>query len=283
MSASIADPTDEYAAAEVLFQLRFGGEWSCERCGHRRCTHLRSRPRQFECNGCGTGTSVTAGTTLHRCRLPLTKVLRAAALLAGPVHSISARALAREIGVTVETAWSLAHRLREGFLRVPGLRFGPDVVLSSAGIRSRPPWRRRQESLLTMAALTVLWDRSRRVVVVTGRPDPHQLRRWVDQHADVERPLCGPFLLPDDPWRAGTRTHRGVSDRWLERYAQAFAGWHNARTEGRSGAADTLRLALRSARHPFRALRPRSPPIGDARWRTSFEELDAHSRAWSRS
>src|SRR5262249_36517577 len=108
-------PKDEYSAAELLFYLRFGGDWTCA-CGHRRCTHLRTRPRLFECNACGRTISVTAGTSLHGCRVPLMKVAEAARLLSIPDGSISARSLARRLGVCVETAWSLAHRLRIGFL-----------------------------------------------------------------------------------------------------------------------------------------------------------------------
>jgi hypothetical protein len=275
-----ATASDDYTAAEVLFQLRYGGDWGCERCGHRRCTHLRSRPRLFECNACGKSISVTAGTALNRCRLPLVVVLRAAARLSSSVRSISARALARELELTVETAWSLAHRLRAGFLEAHTPRMGPDVVLSPVSVRSRPPWRRRRIGLFPFASITVLWDRSHRVVVTPGRPDPYGTRAFVDRHANVERPVCGRYLLPDRPWDATARTHRGVSDRWMPMYVHAMAGWHNARVERAAGAVETLRVTLRCGRHPFRTLRPAAPPGPYARWDLSFEELEAHSRAW---
>lgn len=273
---------DEYTAAELLFHLRFGEDWGCERCGHRQCTHLRSRPRVFECNSCGTPTSVTSGTSLHRCRLPLGVVLRAAHLLSGSSRSISSRALARTLGVGLETAWTLAHRLRTGFREALGPRLGPDVVLSPVNVRSRPPWRKRQVGLFSVAALRVLWDQSHQVVVITGKTDPSGLRRFVDRHSDVERPFCGPYLLPDSPWVAVNQTHRGVSERWLPLYAHAMAGWHNARTRGEPATVATLRSALRSGHHPFRRLRPRAPPGPHFRWEPSFEELEDHYEAWKK-
>jgi hypothetical protein len=43
---------------------------------------LKSRPRLYECLDCGRQTSITAGTAMHRTKLPLTAWFWAAHLMA---------------------------------------------------------------------------------------------------------------------------------------------------------------------------------------------------------
>lgn len=279
---TLASLDDEYAAAELLHHLRYPGGWGCDACGHPRCTHLRTRPRQFACNGCGAVTSVTAGTSLHRCRLPLVVVVRAAVLLVRPGRSVSARALARELGVTLETAWSLAHRLRAGFLAAPPVPLGREVVLSRMGFRWRPHGGEQPRQQRVLARFTAVWDSDGRVGVVTGESERHADRRLLDAHADVARTLVVPFRFWQDPWCAGRHTHRGVSERWLAFYVHAMAGWHNEALAGGCAATRTLRATLACARHPFARLRPHPPPADRLGWSASWEEWNAHAARWSR-
>ncbi len=259
VAAQLIDPTlDEYRAAEVLFQLRFPDGWGCAACGHPRATHLRTRPRIFECNRCGKPMSVTAGTALHGCRVPLDRIVFAAWLLAEEC-SFSARGLAKILGVAVETAWSLGHRLRAGFLH-QRVRLSGELVLSPCNFHLRPPYRQKRPRDQARASFKMLWDRSRRVAIKTGRPDHHSLRRFLDQHGDADRPLQGPERLGPNPKWIGNGTHHGVTDRWLPFYACAIAGWQNARVDDRLPLTETIRRAMMPAAHPFAALRPRWPP-----------------------
>ena len=115
-------PTDldeEAACARWLFDLRWGEEFACRVCGHAKASQLAKRPRVWGCHACRGHNSVTAGTCLHRSRVPLVKVMIAAEEMA-KAQSISGRALERLLGVSHETAWALLQRLRAGLVADTG-------------------------------------------------------------------------------------------------------------------------------------------------------------------
>jgi hypothetical protein len=45
---------------------------SAPSCGKTEAWELQTKPWTYECAGCGKQTSVTAGTIIHRSKLPLT-------------------------------------------------------------------------------------------------------------------------------------------------------------------------------------------------------------------
>ncbi len=63
---------DEASCAAFLFERRWPDGFVCPACGNARAAALRSRAYTYECYGCGRQTSITAGTAMHRTRLPLT-------------------------------------------------------------------------------------------------------------------------------------------------------------------------------------------------------------------
>ena len=77
---------------------------------------LKSRPRLFECLDCGLQTSLTAGTAMHRSKLPLTTWFWAAHLMATHSNGMSARQLEDQLGVTYKTGWLLAQKLRRSMV-----------------------------------------------------------------------------------------------------------------------------------------------------------------------
>src|SRR5689334_22123443 len=103
---------DEAACAEFLIRYRWPAGFICPTCGGCRAARLRSRAYSFECLGCGRQTSVTAGTILHRTKLPLTTWFWAAHLIATHSNGIPALQLANQIGVKEDTAWLLLHKFR---------------------------------------------------------------------------------------------------------------------------------------------------------------------------
>ena len=104
-------PNDE-SCANFLFKRRWPDGFVCPSCGERRSALLKSRARLYECLDCGRQTSVTAGTIMHRSKLPLTSWFRAAHLMATHSNGMSARQLEDQLGVTYKTAWLLAQKLR---------------------------------------------------------------------------------------------------------------------------------------------------------------------------
>jgi len=80
--------------------------WSCQ------------RGLLWRCRSCGHDTSVTAGTVLHRTRVPLTQWFWAAYLVSTQTPSFSALQLQRQLGLRrYETAWAMLQKLRRAMVR----------------------------------------------------------------------------------------------------------------------------------------------------------------------
>ncbi len=107
---------DEASCAAFLFERRWPDGFICPRCGKRRAAALKSRPRLSECLDCGRQTSITAGTAMHRSKLPLTAWFWAAHLMATHSNGMSARQLEDQLGVNYKTAWLLTQKLRRSMV-----------------------------------------------------------------------------------------------------------------------------------------------------------------------
>jgi transposase-like protein len=108
--------SDQASCAALLFKCRWPGGFVCPACGKPRGVALNSRPRLFECLDCGRQTSITAGTAMHRSKLPLTTWFWAAHLMATHSNGMSARQLEDRLGVTYKTAWLLTQKLRRSMV-----------------------------------------------------------------------------------------------------------------------------------------------------------------------
>lgn len=100
---------DEEGCAAFLVERRWPGGFVCRACGSVRAAMLKSRARTYVCLDCGRQTSITAGTAMHRSKLPLTIWFWAA-------HLMSARQLEDQLGLTYKTAWLLTQKLRRSML-----------------------------------------------------------------------------------------------------------------------------------------------------------------------
>src|SRR5713101_7407875 len=103
---------DEASCAAFLFERRWPGGFVCPVCGKDRAAALKSRAYTYECSDCGRQTSITAGTALHRTKLPLTVWFWAAHLMSTHSNGMSARQLEDQLGLTYRTAWLLTQKLR---------------------------------------------------------------------------------------------------------------------------------------------------------------------------
>src|SRR5216683_2419043 len=108
--------SDEASCAAFMFKRRWPDGFVCPACGKRRVAALKSRPRLRECLDCGRQTSVTAGTVMHRSRLPLTTWFWAAHLMTTHSNGMSALQLQDQLGVTYKTAWLLTQKLRRSMV-----------------------------------------------------------------------------------------------------------------------------------------------------------------------
>jgi len=103
---------DEASCAAFLFERRWPDGFICPVCGNGRAAALKSRAYTYECSDCGRQTSITAGTALHRTKLPLTVWFWAAHLMSTHSNGMSARQLEDQLGLTYRTAWLLTQKLR---------------------------------------------------------------------------------------------------------------------------------------------------------------------------
>lgn len=109
---------DDDSAREHLEALLWPQGPVCPRCGvmDDRITKLQgksTRPGVYKCKDCRKPFSVTVGTVMERSKIPLSKWVLAAQLMASSKKGFSALQLMRMIGTNYETAWFLFHRLRE--------------------------------------------------------------------------------------------------------------------------------------------------------------------------
>jgi Transposase zinc-ribbon domain len=86
---------DEASCAAYLFKRRWPGGFVCPGCHRNRAVSLKSRAFTRECLDCGRQTSITAGTVMHRSKLPLTVWFWAAHLVAAHSDSMSYESSAR--------------------------------------------------------------------------------------------------------------------------------------------------------------------------------------------
>jgi transposase-like protein len=108
--------SDEASCVAFMFKRRWPDGFVCPACGKRRVATLKSRPRLYECLDCGRQTSITAGTAMHRTRLPLTTWFCAAHLMTTHSNGMSARQLEEQLGVSYKTAWLLTQKLRRSMV-----------------------------------------------------------------------------------------------------------------------------------------------------------------------
>src|SRR6516164_9288367 len=104
----------EEQCIEPLAELRWPGGFVCAGCGVRQAWRLKSRPPVYECATCHRQESATVGTAFHRTRTDLTKWFLAAYLMGRDKRGVSAKLLQRELAVAYQTAWTMAHKLRDG-------------------------------------------------------------------------------------------------------------------------------------------------------------------------
>jgi transposase-like protein len=112
---------DETSCAAFLFERRWPQGFVRPACGGGRAALLKSRAHTHECLDCGRQTSITAGTAMHRSKLPLTVWFWTAHLIEAFVRA------------NVKTGTTL---LTDGHRSYPGLtdyRHDPRTVGKMAG------------------------------------------------------------------------------------------------------------------------------------------------------
>ena len=107
-------------AARFCFEKRSWGS-TLPTCGHCGSVDIREckdhKPMPYRCRSCRKHFSVRTGTVLAESCLPLQKWLLAIYMLTSARKGIPSTQIARELGITQKSAWFLAQRIRETWLK----------------------------------------------------------------------------------------------------------------------------------------------------------------------
>ena len=204
------------ACLEYLAQSRWPEGFVCPKCGSHNAW-LNSGRFVYECKECRRQTSPTAGTAMHRSKIPIQEWLWAAHLVATHTPGLSAKQLQRYLGTSnYETAWYLLQRFRRGMVndnRTPlqGVVEADETIVGgpAKGKKGRGVTRAAHKSLvLGMVEVISYKDQCGKARKKAGR-----LRLEVVKHADevtietfLKKNLIPGSQVRTDGWRGYSET-----------------------------------------------------------------------------
>ncbi len=103
---------DDDACLAHLFEVRFGSNPKCPKCGQVGTFHKLAKLPAYTCN-CGHHIHPMVDTPFHRSRTPLQKWFFAMFLFTTTRNGVAAKEIQRQLGVTYKTAWRIARLIRE--------------------------------------------------------------------------------------------------------------------------------------------------------------------------
>lgn len=103
-------PDDDFCL-EHIFNLRYGKDYVCPKCG--KTGFYRNRARKcYSCAWCGCDLSPLAGTIFHKSPTSLRTWFYAIFLMSTSRNGVSAKEIQRQTGVTYKTAWRMQRQIR---------------------------------------------------------------------------------------------------------------------------------------------------------------------------
>ena len=97
---------------EHFFRIRWPNGFKCPKCQHEEYTLIKGR-NLYQCHKCGHQTSITAGTIMHGSHTGLKEWFLAIFLFTHDKRGISASQIARNVGISQDTAWLMLQKLRK--------------------------------------------------------------------------------------------------------------------------------------------------------------------------
>lgn len=206
----------ETQCEQALFAWRWPQGFICPGCGYRGHCALRGR-RLWQCHGCHRQTSLTSGTILAGSKLALRTWLLAIYLLTQAKNGMAALALARQLGISYNSAWLLKHKLMQVMLeREAGRRLSGLVQLDDAywGGRRRGGKSGRGTRGKTPFVAAVQTDGAARPqMMLMNRVRgfrQREIRRWGQRHLTPGTTVCSDALCCFTAVRTLGCRHRAV-------------------------------------------------------------------------
>jgi len=109
--------SSEEECLKFMIESRWPDGYHCPRCGYAEYYWKKER-KLLQCKQCGYQASVTAGTVMHRSKMPLRAWFNAAYLVTTYTPGMSALQFQRQLGESsYKTAFNMLHKLRAGMVR----------------------------------------------------------------------------------------------------------------------------------------------------------------------
>ena len=147
----------EDACLDYLIASRWPEGFVCPRCAWREA-YWKAPRKVFQCKSCDYQMSVTAGTALHRSKMPLVQWFWAAYLMTTHTPGLSALQFSRQMDLHYETAFQMLHRLRAAMVKESRDRLRGTVEADETyigGERSGKPGRGAYGKVLVAGAVEV--------------------------------------------------------------------------------------------------------------------------------
>jgi transposase-like protein len=108
---------DKFNSNEACYQFLYEKKWPegfrCPKCDHHYAFVIKTRKQPlYECASCKHQTTLTVGTVFERIRKDLRIWFNAIYLVSHDKRGASASQLARELGLSYQTAWLMLHKIR---------------------------------------------------------------------------------------------------------------------------------------------------------------------------
>lgn len=103
----------EEKCREYIAELRWKGKPECPHCNHNEKIYQYKDNRLYKCSSCKKQFTVTVGTIFHKTHIDLRDWFYALYVFANHKKGISSRQMAKDLGISLPSAWFLLQRIRQ--------------------------------------------------------------------------------------------------------------------------------------------------------------------------
>ena len=259
---------DEKSARKWFENQRWpNGERHCPNCGSMRTkTVPNEKPMPYHCGDCRKYFSVRTRTVMRSSKTPLRKWVVAMYLMTTNLKGVSSMKLHRDLGIAQSTAWTMAQKIRQGWIRDEKLGGTVEVDETHIGGKEKNKHEdKRSHTRGPSGKAVVVGIKDRDTNKVVAKPVPNRTKEelqgfisnkvapeakvYTDDHKSyIGLPFdhesvnhsVGEYVREqahtngiESFWAVLKRgyygTYHRMSPKHLERYVTEFAGRHNVR------------------------------------------------------